>query len=103
MMMVFGDGKLGRQRILRPQTVAEMLTPQNSDVPLDFDARWGLGWWMLPLLDYAGKNAWHQGGEGVWNSMLFILPDHKLGVVLLTNSAEADVNLQIAQRFWSRR
>jgi CubicO group peptidase (beta-lactamase class C family) len=99
MMMVFGDGELGGQRILRAETVAEMLSPQNSDVPLDFDARWGLGWWLVPLpgLDYAGKNAWHSGGEGMWNSLLVTLPDHKLGVVVLSNSAEAgNVNFQIA-------
>ena len=90
MMMVFGDGEVGGQRILRAETVAEMLSPQNSDVPLDFDARWGLGWWLLSLgLDYAGKTAWHSGGEGMWNSLLVTLPEHKLGVVVLSNSGEA--------------
>jgi len=99
MMMVFGDGEVGGQRILRTETLAEMLSPQNSDVPLDFDARWGLSWWLIPLpgLDYAGKTAWHSGGEGMWNSLLVTLPDHKLGVVVLSNSGEADlVNYQIA-------
>jgi CubicO group peptidase (beta-lactamase class C family) len=99
MMMVFGDGELGGQRILRAETVAEMLSPQNSDVPLDFDARWGLGWWLIPPgLDYAGKTAWHSGGEGMWNSLLLTLPEHKLGVVLLSNSGEAElvINFKIA-------
>jgi hypothetical protein len=34
----------------------------------------------------------------MWNSLLLILPDHKLGVVLLNNSAEnaGNVNFQIA-------
>ncbi|NIN64241.1 MAG: serine hydrolase, partial [Anaerolineae bacterium] len=83
MMMVFGDGELGGQRILRAETVAEMLSPQNSDVPLDFDARWGLGWWLIPPgLDYAGKTAWHSGGEGMWDTLLLTLPDYKLGVVV---------------------
>jgi hypothetical protein len=92
MMMVFGDGEVGGQRILRTETLAEMLSPQNSDVPLDFD------WWLLPLgLDYAGRVAWHQGGEGMWNSLLVTLPEHKLGVVVLSNSGEAEmVNFQIA-------
>jgi D-alanyl-D-alanine carboxypeptidase len=77
-----------------------MLSPQNSDVPLDFGARWGLGWWLIPLpgLEYAGENAWHMGGEGMWDSILLILPDHRLGVVVLNNSAEnaGSVNVQIA-------
>jgi CubicO group peptidase (beta-lactamase class C family) len=97
MMMVFAEGELDGQRILRPETVAEMLRPQNRDVPLDFEARWGLGWWMIPLLDYAGVNAWHTGGVGMWSSILYTLPNHKLGVVILSNSEEAeDVTFQIA-------
>jgi CubicO group peptidase (beta-lactamase class C family) len=99
MMMVFGDGELEGQRILRAATVAEMLRPQNNDVSLDFEARWGLGWWLLPPgLDYAGKTAWYSGGEGMWNSLLLTLPDHKLGVVVLNNSAKnaGNANFQIA-------
>ncbi|MCL4861401.1 MAG: beta-lactamase family protein [Caldilineaceae bacterium] len=100
MMMVFGEGELGGQRILRAETVAEMLSPQNSDAPLDLGARWGLGWWLIPLpgLEYAGDNAWHSGGEGMWSSLLLILPDHKLGAVVLNNSGEdaGNVNFQIA-------
>jgi CubicO group peptidase (beta-lactamase class C family) len=100
MMMVFGEGELGGQKILQAETVAEMLSPQNSNVPLDFNARWGLGWWLIPLpgLEHAGQNAWHSGGEGMWDSILLILPDHRLGVVVLNNSAEnaGSVNIQIA-------
>ena len=98
MMMVFGEGEVGGERILKAETLAEMLTPQNSDVPLDLDVQWGLGWWLIPGgLEYAGKNAWHSGGEGMWNSLLYTLPDHKLGVVVLTNSDEgAGPEFQIA-------
>jgi CubicO group peptidase (beta-lactamase class C family) len=100
MMMVFGEGELGGQKILRAETVAEMLSPQNRDAPLDLGARWGLGWWLIPLpgLEYAGDNAWHSGGEGMWSSLLLILPEHKLGVVVLNNSGEnaGNVNFQVA-------
>jgi CubicO group peptidase (beta-lactamase class C family) len=100
MIMVFGDGEFDGQEILRAETVAEMLSPQNSDVPLDLGARWGLGWWLIPLpgLEYAGEQAWHSGGEGMWSSLLVILPDYKLGVVLLNNSGEnaGNTNFQIA-------
>ena len=100
MMMVFGEGELDGQNILRAKTVREMLSPQNSDAPLDLGARWGLGWWLIPLpgLEYAGENAWHSGGEGMWSSLLLILPDYKLGVVLLNNSGEnaGNINFQIA-------
>ena len=90
MMMVFGDGEADGQRILKAETLAEMLRPQNTDVPLDLDTQWGLSWWLLPVsLEYAGNSAWHSGGQGMWNSILYTLPDHKLGVVVLGNSAEA--------------
>jgi hypothetical protein len=79
MMMVFGGGELDGQRILRAETIAEMLSPQNSDVPLDLGARWGLGWWLLPIVDYAGQNAWHSGGDGAWNSLLVTLPTTSWG------------------------
>ena len=89
MMMVFGDGELGGQKILKAETVAEMLSYQDS-AALDLGARWGLGWWMIPLpgLEAAGVNAWHAGGDGMWNSLMVTLPDHKLGVVILNNSQE---------------
>jgi CubicO group peptidase (beta-lactamase class C family) len=100
MMMVFGEGELGGERILRSETLAEMLSPQTSDVPLDLGGQWGLGWWMVPLpgLEHAGVNAWHAGGDGMWNSLMVILPDHKLGVVVLNNSQEdaGGANFQIA-------
>jgi hypothetical protein len=81
-----------------------MLSPQNSDVLLDFDARWGLGWFLIDLgLGYAGTVAWHAGGEGMWNSLLVTLPDHKLGVVVLSNSGEAAaINNQIATTILER-
>jgi CubicO group peptidase (beta-lactamase class C family) len=90
MMMVFGEGEVDGQRILEAETLAKMLEPQHGEIPLDIDVQWGLGWWLVPIgLEYAGKNAWHSGGEGMWNSQLYTLPDHKLGVVVLANSAEA--------------
>ena len=104
MMMVFGDGEVDGQRILKTETLAEMLKSQNSDVPLDLDVRWGLGWYLLPLpgLDYT-KTAWHSGGDGMWNSLLVTLPEHKLGVVVLSNSGEAaPVNFQIATTILER-
>lgn len=99
MMMIFGDGEVDGQQILKTETLAEMLRPQNSDVPLDSSVLWGLSWWLLPLpgLENAGDTAWHAGGEGMWNSLLVTLPENKLGVVVLSNSGEAaTANFQIA-------
>jgi CubicO group peptidase (beta-lactamase class C family) len=101
MMMVFANGKVGERQILRPETMAEMLRPQNSKVPLDFNLRIGLIWMLNRTgrqLDYAGTAALQDGSIGEFRSMLIILPEHKLGVVLLANSPPISSLLYIAVR-----
>jgi hypothetical protein len=59
-------------------------------VPLDFDFQMGLGW-MLSGVDVpgAGTVASHGGTTLNYHTMLAVLPEHKLGVVVLSNSANA--------------
>jgi hypothetical protein len=65
-----------------------MLRPQNEAVTLDFEQRIGLGWFLI----YAGKTkekiAAHAGNMPLFHTTLAILPEKKIGVVVLTNSAE---------------
>ena len=57
MHMVFADGRAGDRQIIKPETLAEMLRPQNADIPLDFDLRIGLGWFLTSArLGYAGRS-----------------------------------------------
>ncbi len=90
MRMLFADGKFEGRQILRPESVREMYRAQNTDVPLDFDFRMGLGW-MLSGVDVprAGVVASHGGTTLNYHTMLAVLPEHKLGVVVLSNSASA--------------
>ncbi len=77
--------------ILQPETLAAMMTPQNAAVPLDFDFRIGFIWWLSdPDLAYAGRLCDHGGTPTMTKTMIKILLDHKLGVILLTNSNTAD-------------
>ncbi|BCO26516.1 D-aminopeptidase [Rhodoferax lithotrophicus] len=93
MAMVFADGRSGTQQVLKPETVAEMLRPQNSAVPLDFNFQTGLGWMLSTLgsstLENAGPVAHHAGAIGMFRSQMYLLPKHKLGIVVLANSATA--------------
>jgi CubicO group peptidase (beta-lactamase class C family) len=86
--MVFANGRVANLQILRPDTIDEMLRPQNERVALDFDKRIGLGW----FLNYARfknlKIAGHDGGTPLFRTSLMIVPEKKIGVVVLTNSAE---------------
>ena len=93
MQMVFADGRAGERQIIKPETLAEMLRPQNGTVPLDLDFRTGLGWALSGLggidIRNAGPVAHHSGATLFHRSMLIVLPEHKLGVVVLANSATA--------------
>ncbi len=93
MSMVFADGKSGGHQILKEETLVEMLHPQNTAVPLDFNFRVGLGWMLSTVgtstIKNAGTVAHHAGATAFFHSQLYILPEHKLGVVVLSNSSTA--------------
>ena len=88
--MIFANGKAGGRTILKPETLAEMLRPQNNGVPLDLDFRIGLGWFLNDFnIKNAGFVASHGGASSLFFSQLIILPERKLGVVVLANSSTA--------------
>jgi CubicO group peptidase (beta-lactamase class C family) len=93
MSMVFAQGKSSDTQLLKPETVAEMLRPQNTALPLDLNFAFGLGWMLSTLgkssLHNAGPVAHHAGAIGMFRSQLYVLPQHKLGVVVLANSDSA--------------
>ena len=93
MSMFFADGWSKEHQILKSGTLSEMLHPQNSNVPLDFSFRIGLGWMLGSTggidIKNAGPVAHHSGATLYHRSQLIILPEQKLGVVVLANSASA--------------
>jgi CubicO group peptidase (beta-lactamase class C family) len=89
--MVFAEGKAADRQIITPETLAEMLRPQNEGVPLDLDFRVGLGWMLgglgdIDLLD-SGPVAYHSGATPLFHGQMIVLPERSLGVVVLANSA----------------
>ncbi len=92
--MLLADGQAGTRAIVRPDTLHEMWRTQNSDVLLDMDRRVGLGWMLGQTeLDYAGPVVHHNGGTLGAASELMLLPQHKLGVIVLANSAAGSAAL----------
>lgn len=90
LQMVFAEGTSGGQRLLAPQTLAEMLRAQNTEVPLDLGLRIGLNWFLEPMgIEDAGPAASHGGDTPNFHSQLIALPRHKLGVIVLSNSASS--------------
>jgi len=87
MRMVFDGGSIDGRRILGEPALTETLTPQYANCPLDFGHRFGLGWILSGLpIAHDGRQAWHNGGTKAFLSQLALLPDHKLGVVVLANA-----------------
>lgn len=91
MQMVLRGGLSGERQIIKPETLVEMLRPQNIKVPLDLGIRIGLGWALDSMgnteIKNAGPVAHHGGSLPSFNSQLLVLPEKKLGVVVLTNSS----------------
>jgi hypothetical protein len=91
--MVLAGGRSGGERILKRETLHEMLRAQNDAVALEQGFQIGLGWILSGVgeIDFenAGPVAHHGGATLHYHSQLIALPDHKLGVVVLSNSASA--------------
>ncbi len=87
MRMVMAGGEFQGKRIVQRNTLREMMSPQNSDVALDFGLDLGLGWF---LVDHGIKGvktvASHGGGVPCYFSQMIVLPEEQLGVVALANS-----------------
>jgi CubicO group peptidase (beta-lactamase class C family) len=88
--MIFAAGRAHGGQVLRPESLREMLRPQNADVPLDLNLRVGLGWLLSGAegVDerYTGIVAHHSGATDRFSAYLIALPEHRLGVVVLCNS-----------------
>jgi CubicO group peptidase (beta-lactamase class C family) len=90
--MQFADGKAGQHQILSATSTLEMVRIQNKDFPLTFGQFVGLGWMMSGIdVPGGGPVASHGGSLPDSHSMMAILPEHKLGVVILSNSATSHV------------
>lgn len=70
------------------KTLVSMLMPQYPGNVSDMDIVNGLAWFIgKPGINYAGKVIWHDGGTPNFFSLIVIIPERRLGITLLTNSA----------------
>lgn len=90
MQMVFAEGRYDGKQIVPAESLREMFKVQNANVAMDFDYKMGLGW-MLSGVDVpnAGIVANHGGTTLNFHTLMAVLPEHKLGVVVLSNSVTA--------------
>ena len=92
MRMIVNKGRFGDRVILQRDTLKQMLTPQNEDIPLDIGFKLGLGWYLDRVcLRYAGRYCGHGGDFAAVHTHMGLLPDHKLGVIVIANTDTAVV------------
>jgi len=88
MQMTFAGGKLDGRRILKSHSVSEMLRVQNAGVALDLDTRVGLGWRLSGVrFPQTQAVAWLSNDSPFGRGRMLLVPEHKLGVIVLTNSS----------------
>lgn len=76
--------------VIEPKSLKEMWTTQFPGLPLDFGKQIGLAWMLDGLSLPSGERPlWHNGGAIPFQAHLSILPERKLGVVILSNTDEA--------------
>ena len=88
MKTILSRGSINGKQVLMPETLEEMLEPQNSDVPLDLNIINGIGWFLEKNSIPEGGPVFRHGGTTlVYSSELIVLPEKGLGVAVLANSS----------------
>lgn len=98
--MLFAQGRFDGHAILTPHGVNEMLRAQNANVPLDLDHRVGLAWHLSGVrFPQAHTVAWLNSEAPFSRGRVLIVPEHKLGVIVLTNSSgSSEVVQHVSER-----
>jgi CubicO group peptidase (beta-lactamase class C family) len=88
LQFLLGDGTWNGAKLLGPQVInatrqPQIVTPPTYMYPEAVLSSYGLGWF---LSDYHGHLIVQHGGNGEgWTALVFLQPDLKLGVAVLTN------------------
>ena len=90
LQFIFSDGRAQGVQLIKPETLQEMFKPQFAGLATDFGHKIGMAWMLSGLSMPDGQPlAWHNGGFPPYQAHLSLLPEQKLGVIILSNSDEA--------------
>ena len=98
--LVFAEGAVDGRRVVSARSVAESLSPQFAGLPADFGHRVGLSWMLSGVQTATGDAVvWHNGAAPPFQATVAMLPQDRLGVVVLSNSeAAGQIQLDLAAR-----
>ncbi|WP_338868463.1 serine hydrolase domain-containing protein [Myxococcus stipitatus] len=90
--MLLNGGRFEGRQVLRSESIQEMWREQNAGNPLDVGTRSGLTWYLHDLpLEGGGavRMVEHDGSDFQFNAIVALIPEHRLGVVVLSNTLSA--------------
>ena len=94
-MMLLGEGEYQGNRVLSPNSITEIMQIQTRSHP-EMDEGFGLG---LGVRERPNQRmAWWDGGHQGAAARLALLPDHGVGVVVLSNLSDNNQTAMTAQR-----
>ncbi len=104
MQMLFANGTSNGKQIVKPRSISDMLRVQNTDVTLDLDTRVGMAWRLSGVrLPQGGTVAWLSNESPFARGRMVMVPEHKLGVIVLTNSSHSTEMVEkISERLLER-
>ena len=106
-MMVNNHGKINGTEVLKKETLKKMFTVQNSDVKLDLGMKIGLAWFIDRDILSDNETVYQHGGDTIaYHASFMVAPNSKLGVVVLTNSVDAnavEIATTLLQKAWEKK
>ncbi|MEK7854520.1 MAG: serine hydrolase domain-containing protein, partial [Acidobacteriota bacterium] len=94
---VLNSGSVDGKRLVSPQGFAEWVKPQMKVNPAG-TVNYGLGWFVEK---WNGLTVWQHGGNiDGFNAMVALLPEKKLGFVMLTNVTASSMGSELMPMIW---
>jgi CubicO group peptidase (beta-lactamase class C family) len=98
MRFMLDSGRVGTQRLIKPETFRELVAPQMRAPMSEYPAlelaqphffSYALGWFVQ---DYHGKTVWmHTGSINGMSAIIGLLPEQRVGVYVLANLDHAEL------------
>lgn len=94
--LMLNGGVFEGKRLVSEKGFRELITKQ---INITGNVGYGLGW---GLAEWNGhRTVEHSGGIDGFNSLVALMPDQKLGIVMLTNVSSSPLGLTVREAVWS--